>query len=57
MQEKKQKSKSDRLNSTRQTIRFEDDLLELIQQQAKKDGESFSGWVKTACKMRLDSTK
>ena len=54
MQEKKQKSKSDRLNSTRQTIRFEDDLLELIQQQAKKDGESFSGWVKTACKMRLN---
>lgn len=53
MQEKKQKSKSDRLNSTRQTIRFEDDLLELIQQQAKKDGESFSGWVKNACKMRL----
>lgn len=53
MQEKKAKSKSDRSNSTRQTIRFEDDLLELIQQQAKKDGESFSGWVKTACKMRL----
>ncbi|MFQ0992193.1 YlcI/YnfO family protein [Gilliamella apicola] len=53
MQEKKIKSKNDRLNSTRQTIRFEDDLLKLIQQQAKKDNESFSGWVKTACKMRL----
>ena len=54
MQEKKDNKKTDSSNSTRKIIRFEDDLLEQINQQAKKDGESFSGWVKTACKMRLN---
>ncbi|MCX8727176.1 YlcI/YnfO family protein [Gilliamella sp. B2838] len=54
MQDKKEKKDFDRSNSTMKHIRFEDDLLELIQQQAKKDGESFSGWVKTACKIRLN---
>ncbi|MBX4132374.1 DUF3950 domain-containing protein [Frischella sp. Ac48] len=54
MQEKKEKNKFDRSNSTKKNLRFEDDLLEQINQQAKKDGESFSGWVKTACKMRLN---
>ena len=50
---KKEKKDFDRSNSTMKHIRFEDDLLEQINQQVKKDSESFSGWVKTACKMRL----
>lgn len=53
MQEKKQKNKFDRSNSTKKNLRFEDDLLEQILEQAKKDNESFAGWVKKACKMRL----
>ncbi|MCO6544547.1 MAG: hypothetical protein J6583_08310 [Gilliamella sp.] len=53
MQEKKDKKKTDRSNSTRKIIRFEDNLLKEIERQTNKNGESFSGWVKTACKMRL----
>ncbi|NUE94995.1 DUF3950 domain-containing protein [Gilliamella sp. ESL0232] len=53
MQDKKEKKDFDRSNSTMKHIRFEDDLLEQINRQAKKNGESFSGWVKTACNLRL----
>lgn len=53
MQDKKEKKDFDRSNSTMKHIRFEDELLKQILKQAEKDGESFSGWVKTACKMRL----
>lgn len=53
MQVKKEKSKHDRLNSTLKRIRFEDELLEQVEERAKRENESFSGWVKGACREKL----
>lgn len=55
MQVKKDKKSFDRSNSTMKHIRFEDDLLEQINQQVKKDGESLSGWVKKIIRKELKS--
>lgn len=57
MQVKKEKNSDDRGNSTKKGIRFEDDLLERIIEQVQKSDESFAGWVKEACKQRLDRDK
>lgn len=56
MQEKNKKS-YERTNSTRQTIRFEDELLAEIRTQLANRQESFASWVKEACKQRLDRDK
>lgn len=53
MQDKKEKKYFERSNSTTKHIRFEDDLLEKINQQTRKENESFSGWVKGACREKL----
>lgn len=50
MQEKKKLS-FDRTKSTMKNIRFEDELLEQIENAAGKG--NFSKWVKEACQMRL----
>jgi len=55
MQVKKDKKSFDRSNSTMKHIRFEDDLLEQINQQVKTDGESLSGWVKKIIRKELKS--
>lgn len=55
MQVKKDKKSFDRSNSTMKHIRFEDDLLEQINQQVKEDGESLSGWVKKIIRKELKS--
>jgi hypothetical protein len=56
MQEKNKKS-YERTNSTRQTIRFEDELLEEIRGQIANKQESFASWVKEACRQRLERDK
>lgn len=43
----------DRLGSTRKQIRFEDDLLKKIEENRGKTAQSFSEWVKDACKQKL----
>jgi len=53
MQEKKSKLAFDRPKSTMKNIRFEDELLELIEKTAGKG--QFSSWVKEACWIRLKS--
>ena len=55
MRVKKDKKSFDRSNSTMKHIRFEDDLLEQINQQVKTDGESLSGWVKKIIRKELKS--
>ncbi|MBD2816924.1 DUF3950 domain-containing protein [Xenorhabdus sp. Flor] len=51
MQDEKSKKPYERNNSTRRTIRFEDDLLEQIEGVADKG--NFSSWVKDACREKL----
>ncbi|MDC9590464.1 DUF3950 domain-containing protein [Xenorhabdus sp. XENO-10] len=51
MQDEKSKKSYERNNSTRRTIRFEDDLLEQIEEIADKG--NFSSWVKDACREKL----
>ncbi|WKM73962.1 YlcI/YnfO family protein [Klebsiella oxytoca] len=51
MQESPIKNKTDRTNSTRKIIRFEDGLLEQINELAGEG--NFSSWVKDACRERL----
>ena len=53
MQEKKAKRSDDRKGSTRKNIRFEDDLLEQVEDSAAKENNSFSEWVKDACHKKL----
>ncbi|WVD71646.1 YlcI/YnfO family protein [Orbus wheelerorum] len=53
MQDKKEKKFFERSNSTTKHIRFEDDLLEQIEQLAKKENNNFSAWVKNACREKL----
>ena len=38
-------------------IRFEDELLAKIQEQINTHQDTFAGWVKKACKQRLDRDK
>ncbi|MEI9715888.1 YlcI/YnfO family protein [Moellerella wisconsensis] len=52
MQDEKDKKPYDRSNSTRRTIRFDDDLLEQI--DSVIGDEPFSSWVKTACRNELE---
>ena len=52
MQDEKDKKPYDRFNSTRRTIRFDDDLLEQI--NSVIGDEPFSSWVKTACRKELE---
>ncbi|ESG74934.1 hypothetical protein SEEK9263_25588 [Salmonella enterica subsp. enterica serovar Kentucky str. ATCC 9263] len=47
------KNKTDRTNSTRKIIRFEDGLLEQINELAGEG--NFSSWVKDACREKLRS--
>ncbi|WP_074164692.1 YlcI/YnfO family protein [Enterobacter genomosp. O] len=54
MQEKK-KPNFDRTKSTMKNIRFEDELLEQIENAAGKG--NFSKWVKEACRLRLLSSQ
>ncbi|WP_337063712.1 YlcI/YnfO family protein [Raoultella ornithinolytica] len=54
MQESPIKNKTDRTNSTRKIIRFEDGLLEQINELAGEG--NFSSWVKDACRERLRNT-
>lgn len=51
MQEKN-KHKFNRLNSTMKNIRFEDELLDLIEKRSGKG--NFSSWVKQACIQRIE---
>lgn len=51
MQEKNAKNKTDRSNSTRKIIRFEDELLNQIDILAGEG--NFSSWVKEACREKL----
>lgn len=51
MQEKKTKKDFDRSGSTMKHIRFEDPLLEQIEQSAGQG--KFSSWVKDACRDKL----
>ena len=53
MQDKKIKRSDERKGSTRKNIRFEDDLLEEIEISSAKENNSFSEWVKDACKQKL----
>jgi len=46
-----EKPKTDRKNSTRKIIRFQDELLSLIDQE--RASESFSAWVQDACREKL----
>lgn len=46
-----EKPKTDRKNSTRKIIRFQDELLALIDQE--RGSESFSAWVQDACREKL----
>ncbi|XKE26113.1 DUF3950 domain-containing protein [Yersinia wautersii] len=52
MQERNSKNKTDRSGSTRKIIRFEDELLEQIENAADKG--QFSSWVKDSCRQRLE---
>ncbi|HIG8798085.1 TPA: DUF3950 domain-containing protein [Raoultella terrigena] len=52
MQEKKSKREFDRSSSTAKNIRFEDELLLLIEEAAGPG--QFSAWVKDACRQRLE---
>ncbi|MFN6755977.1 YlcI/YnfO family protein [Proteus mirabilis] len=52
MQDEKDKKPYDRSNSTRRTIRFDDDLLEQI--DSVIGNEPFSSWVKAACRNELE---
>lgn len=47
------KKSFERLGSTRKQIRFEDDLLRKIEENRVKTTQSFSEWVKDACKQKL----
>ncbi len=49
-----EKPKTDRKNSTRKIIRFQDELLALIDQE--RASESFSAWVQDACKKKLSNS-
>ncbi|ELV1432361.1 YlcI/YnfO family protein [Escherichia coli] len=51
MQEKKPKRDFDRSSSTAKNIRFEDELLEQINEAAGPG--QFSSWVKEACREKL----
>ncbi|WP_334667034.1 DUF3950 domain-containing protein [Klebsiella variicola] len=51
MQEKKSKRDFDRSSSTAKNIRFEDELLEQINNAAGPG--NFSSWVKEACRVIL----
>ncbi|EMN0394858.1 DUF3950 domain-containing protein [Raoultella ornithinolytica] len=51
MQEKKPKRDFDRSSSTAKNIRFEDELLEQINEAAGSG--QFSSWVKEACREKL----
>ncbi|WP_346806919.1 YlcI/YnfO family protein [Enterobacter chuandaensis] len=51
MQESPIKNKTDRTNSTRKIIRFEDGLLEQINELVGEG--NFSSWVKDACREKL----
>ncbi|AYA64172.1 DUF3950 domain-containing protein [Alteromonas sp. RKMC-009] len=54
MQERNSPKRSDeRSGSTRKNIRFEDSLLERVEDNRQSTSESFSEWVKTACELRL----
>ncbi|HGJ5863907.1 MAG TPA: DUF3950 domain-containing protein [Arsenophonus nasoniae] len=52
MQDEKQKKSYERTNSTRRTIRFEDDLL--VQIEFIAGNGNFSSWVKGACREKLE---
>lgn len=54
MQDKSEKKPFDRSGSTMKHIRFEDELLEQINDAAGKG--NFSSWVKDACRERLRTT-
>ncbi|EMK9441269.1 DUF3950 domain-containing protein, partial [Escherichia coli] len=51
MQEKNEKPKFDRSGSTKKNIRFEDTLLQQINEVAGPG--NFSSWVKNACRDKL----
>lgn len=51
MQDKSEKKPFDRSGSTMKHIRFEDELLEQINDAAGKG--NFSSWVKDACREKL----
>jgi hypothetical protein len=48
------KRSDDRKGSTRKNIRFEDALLERIDQNRAATNTSFAEWVKDACIKKLD---
>lgn len=54
MQDKSEKKPFDRSGSTMKHIRFEDELLEQINDAAGKG--NFSSWVKDACLEKLRTT-
>ncbi|MCO6539801.1 MAG: DUF3950 domain-containing protein [Gilliamella sp.] len=53
MQEENKKRSFDRSKSTSKIIRFEDDLLELMEKQILQESSNFSAWVKDACREKL----
>ena len=55
MQEKKSKRDFDRSSSTAKNIRFEDELLEQINNAAGPG--NFSSWVKEACREKLKRSR
>lgn len=57
MQEENKKRSFDRSKSTSKIIRFEDDLLELIERQILQENSNFSAWVKDACREKLAKLK
>lgn len=50
---KKPKRSDERKGSTRKNIRFEDKLIDDIEQDRQVTNESFSQWVKDACHKKL----
>ena len=55
--EKKLKRPDDRKGTTRKNIRFEDNLLQQIDDARAQSGASFSEWVKGACRQKIDNNK
>jgi hypothetical protein len=51
----KKKQGNTRTTSTRKNIRFDNELLTLI--EAKSGDKSFSAWVQNACREKLENEK
>ena len=49
----KPKRSDERKGSTRKNIRFDDELLDKIETNRQSTSETFSEWVKDACRSKL----